>query len=40
VARTARRHRLPSEAAKRFERGVDPEITVAALARAAELLAR
>src|SRR5690606_32900457 len=24
VARTARRHRLPSEAAKRFERGVDP----------------
>ena len=24
VARTARRHKLPSEAAKRFERGVDP----------------
>jgi phenylalanyl-tRNA synthetase beta chain len=40
VARTARRHRLPSEAAKRFERGVDPEMTVAALARAAELLTR
>jgi phenylalanyl-tRNA synthetase beta chain len=39
VARTARRHRLPSEAAKRFERGVDPEMTVAALARAARLLA-
>jgi phenylalanyl-tRNA synthetase beta chain len=39
VARTARRHRLPSEAAKRFERGVDPEMTVAALARAAALLA-
>ncbi|GAB3192936.1 phenylalanine--tRNA ligase subunit beta [Geodermatophilus arenarius] len=39
VARTARRHRLPSEAARRFERGVDPEMTVAALARAAELLA-
>ncbi len=39
VARTARRHRLPSEAAKRFERGVDPEMTTAALARAAELLA-
>ena len=35
VARTARRHRLPSEAAKRFERGVDPEMTVVALARAA-----
>src|SRR3954454_772443 len=40
VARTARRHRLPSEAAKRFERGVDPEMTVAALARAAALLAQ
>jgi phenylalanyl-tRNA synthetase beta chain len=39
VARTARRHRLPSEAAKRFERGVDPQMTVVALARAAELLA-
>ncbi|SHN84372.1 phenylalanyl-tRNA synthetase beta subunit [Geodermatophilus obscurus] len=39
VARTARRHRLPSEAAKRFERGVDPEMTVAALVRAAALLA-
>jgi phenylalanyl-tRNA synthetase beta chain len=39
VARTARRHRLPSEAAKRFERGVDPEMTVVALARAARLLA-
>src|SRR5215212_834977 len=38
VARTARRHRLPSEAAKRFERGVDPEMTVIALARAADLL--
>jgi phenylalanyl-tRNA synthetase beta chain len=38
VARTARRHRLPSEAAKRFERGVDPEMTMAALVRAAELL--
>jgi phenylalanyl-tRNA synthetase beta chain len=40
VARTARRHRLPSEAAKRFERGVDPAMTVVALARAAELLGR
>ena len=39
VGRTARRHRLPSEAAKRFERGVDPEMTVVALDRAAELLA-
>jgi phenylalanyl-tRNA synthetase beta chain len=39
ISRGARRHRLPSEAAKRFERGVDPEMTVAALARAAGLLA-
>ena len=39
IARTVRRHKLPSEAAKRFERGVDPEMTVVALARAAELLA-
>src|SRR4051794_33765394 len=38
-SRTARRHRLPSEAAKRFERGTDPETTVVALARAVELLA-
>src|SRR4051812_12181031 len=37
VSRTARRHKLPSEAAKRFERGTDPEMTVAALARAAQL---
>ena len=39
VARTARRHKLPSEAAKRFERGVDPEMARAAADRAAELLA-
>jgi len=39
VARTARRHRLPSEASKRFERGVDPEMTTVAVARAAGLLA-
>ncbi|XVX21757.1 phenylalanine--tRNA ligase subunit beta [Actinomycetota bacterium] len=38
VARSARRHRLPSEAAKRFERGVDPEITAAAAQLAVELL--
>jgi phenylalanyl-tRNA synthetase beta chain len=30
---------LPSEAAKRFERGVDPEMTMVALTRAAALLA-
>ncbi|MCW2675349.1 MAG: pheT [Modestobacter sp.] len=39
IARSVRRHKLPSEAAKRFERGTDPEITLVALARAASLLA-
>ncbi len=38
IARTARRHRLPSEAAKRFERGVDPALGPAAVARTAQLL--
>ena len=38
VARTARRHKLPSEAGKRFERGVDPRVTAVAVARAAALL--
>ncbi|HEX4392424.1 MAG TPA: phenylalanine--tRNA ligase subunit beta [Mycobacterium sp.] len=38
VSRTARRLRLPSEAARRYERGVDPAISVAALDRCASLL--
>ncbi|MFC5909923.1 phenylalanine--tRNA ligase subunit beta [Streptacidiphilus monticola] len=38
VFRTARRHKLPSEAAKRFERGVDPEAAKAAAQRAVDLL--
>ena len=38
VARTARRHKLPSEAAKRWERGVDPQLPLVALQRAVELL--
>lgn len=38
VFKTGRRHKLSSEAAKRFERVVDPEIPVAALDRAATLL--
>jgi phenylalanyl-tRNA synthetase beta chain len=38
IARSARRHRLPSEASKRFERGVDPKIGPAAVARVAQLL--
>ncbi|NKY52956.1 phenylalanine--tRNA ligase subunit beta [Nocardia vermiculata] len=39
VYRSARRHKLVSEAGKRFERVVDPEVPVAALDRAASLLA-
>src|SRR6201991_3476936 len=39
VSRTARRLRLPSEAARRYEREVDPAISVAALYRCAGLLA-
>ncbi|MFI9404122.1 phenylalanine--tRNA ligase subunit beta [Nocardia sp. NPDC052316] len=39
VYRTSRRHKLVSEAGKRYERVVDPEINVAALDRAATLLA-
>ncbi|MBD8063769.1 phenylalanine--tRNA ligase subunit beta [Oceanitalea stevensii] len=38
VARTARRHKLPSEAAKRFERGVDPQLQAVAAQRAVDLL--
>ncbi|MDX6285469.1 MAG: phenylalanyl-tRNA synthetase beta chain [Frankiales bacterium] len=39
IAATARRHKLPSEASRRFERGVDPELGPYAAARAAALLA-
>lgn len=38
VARSARRHKIPSEAAKRFERGVDPALTAAAAELAVQLL--
>ncbi len=38
IARTARRHKLPSEASKRFERGVDPNLGPAAVARVIQLL--
>jgi phenylalanyl-tRNA synthetase beta chain len=38
VGRTARRHKLFSEAAKRWERGVDPSLTLAALERAVQIL--
>ncbi|MGH3981003.1 MAG: phenylalanine--tRNA ligase subunit beta [Pseudonocardiaceae bacterium] len=40
VARSARRHKLPSEAAKRFERTVDPALPPAAAELAALLLVR
>ena len=38
IFRTARRHRLPSEASRRFERGVDPLLPAYAADRVAELL--
>ncbi|GAA4686920.1 phenylalanine--tRNA ligase subunit beta [Phytohabitans rumicis] len=38
VSRTARRHKLFSEAAKRWERGVDPAVPLVALDRAVALL--
>jgi phenylalanyl-tRNA synthetase beta chain len=38
IFRTARRHRLPSEASRRFERGVDPLLPSYAADRVAELL--
>ena len=38
IARTSRRHKLPSEASRRFERGVDPRIAAIANARVVELL--
>ncbi|MDN5761009.1 MAG: phenylalanine--tRNA ligase subunit beta [Microlunatus sp.] len=39
IARTSRRHRLSSEASRRFERGVDPAAAYAAAHRVAALLA-
>jgi phenylalanyl-tRNA synthetase beta chain len=38
VARSSRRHRLTTEASKRFERGVDPAVTAAAAQLAVDLL--
>jgi phenylalanyl-tRNA synthetase beta chain len=40
IARSARRHRLPSEASRRFERGVDDRLQEAAAQRAVGLLAK
>jgi phenylalanyl-tRNA synthetase beta chain len=39
ISRTARRHKLPSEASRRFERWVDPGAAYAAAHRVADLLA-
>ena len=38
IARTSRRHKLSSEASRRFERGVDPAAGYAAAHRVAQLL--
>ena len=38
IARSRRRHKLPSEASKRFERGVDPAVADIAAQRAVNLL--
>jgi phenylalanyl-tRNA synthetase beta chain len=38
IARTVRRHKLPSEAAKRYERGVDPRMSRVAAARVVAML--
>ncbi|MYW49380.1 phenylalanine--tRNA ligase subunit beta [Streptomyces sp. SID161] len=38
IARTARRHKLLSEASRRFERGVDPQAAAAAAQRTVDLL--
>ncbi|RZT62584.1 phenylalanyl-tRNA synthetase beta subunit [Microcella alkaliphila] len=38
ISRTARRHKLPSEASKRFARGVDPLVAAPAAQRVADLL--
>jgi phenylalanyl-tRNA synthetase beta chain len=38
IFHTERRHKLPSEASKRFERGVDPELPAAAADRVVELM--
>lgn len=40
IARTIRRHKLPSEAGRRFERAVDPAIPPVAAEMAAQLLVR
>jgi phenylalanyl-tRNA synthetase beta chain len=38
IARSARRHKLASEASRRFERGVDPQVAAPAVERVVQLL--
>ncbi|MFC6235812.1 phenylalanine--tRNA ligase subunit beta, partial [Leucobacter soli] len=38
IARTSRRHKLPSEASRRYERGVDPQVGAVAAQRMVDLL--
>ncbi len=40
IARSARRHKIPSEASRRFERGVDNQLQPAAAQMAAELMVK
>lgn len=40
IARSARRHKIPSEASRRFERGVDTKLQPAAVQEAVEMLTR
>ena len=40
IARSARRHKIPSEASRRFERGVDTQLQPAAAQMAADLLSK
>lgn len=40
IARSSRRHKLPTEAARRFERGVDTDLQAAAVELAVQLLTR
>jgi len=40
IARTQRRHKLPSEASKRFQRGVDPLVAEAAAQRVVDLMVK
>lgn len=40
ISRSARRHKLPSEASKRYERSIDPDLQIAAINLAADLIVK